>query len=187
MDAGIKLGFRSHINASKILTDWGEKAQIHPEQYRRLSPFDDRVRAQVGMLYEDLAGHAAFDGILFHDDALLSDYEDASAPAITAYQQAGFSGSLSEIRQNPEQFKQWTRFKSRALTDFTLELSARVKAIRGPHVKTARNIFALPVIQPESEAWFAQNYADFLKAMTGPLLWLCLIWKVSQKNRLTNG
>nr|MDK6642571.1 poly-beta-1,6-N-acetyl-D-glucosamine N-deacetylase PgaB [Escherichia coli] len=69
-----------------------------------------------------------------------------------------------EIRQNPEQFKQWTRFKSRALTDFTLELSARVKAIRGPHVKTARNIFALPVIQPESEAWFAQNYADFLKS-----------------------
>lgn len=88
----VLLGFRSHINASKILTDWGEKAQIHPEQYRRLSPFDDRVRAQVGMLYEDLAGHAAFDGILFHDDALLSDYEDASAPAITAYQQAGFSG-----------------------------------------------------------------------------------------------
>ncbi|WP_284467082.1 poly-beta-1,6-N-acetyl-D-glucosamine N-deacetylase PgaB, partial [Escherichia coli] len=52
----------------------------------------------------------------------------------------------------------------RALADFTLELSARVKAIRGPHVKTARNIFALPVIQPESEAWFAQNYADFLKS-----------------------
>ncbi len=77
---------------------------------------------------------------------------------------AGFSGSLSEIRQNPEQFKQWARFKSRALTDFTLELSARVKAIRGPHIKTARNIFALPVIQPESEAWFAQNYADFLKS-----------------------
>ncbi len=44
------------------------------------------------MLYEDFAGHAAFDGRLFHDDALLSDYEDASAPAITAYQQAGFSG-----------------------------------------------------------------------------------------------
>ncbi|EFN7286780.1 poly-beta-1,6-N-acetyl-D-glucosamine N-deacetylase PgaB [Escherichia coli] len=148
----------------KYLPTGEKKAQIHPEQYRRLSPFDDRVRAQVGMLYEDLAGHAAFDGILFHDDALLSDYEDASAPAITAYQQAGFSGSLSEIRQNPEQFKQWTRFKSRALTDFTLELSARVKAIRGPHVKTARNIFALPVIQPESEAWFAQNYVDFLKS-----------------------
>ncbi len=26
VDAGIKLGFRSHINASKILTNWGEKS-----------------------------------------------------------------------------------------------------------------------------------------------------------------
>lgn len=92
------------------------------------------------MLYEDLAGHAAFDGILFHDDALLSDYEDASAPAITAYQQAGFSGSLSEIRQNPEQFKQWARFKSRALTDFTLELSARVKPF-AVHILKLHEIF----------------------------------------------
>ncbi|XTZ39277.1 poly-beta-1,6-N-acetyl-D-glucosamine N-deacetylase PgaB [Salmonella enterica] len=141
-----------------------QKAQIHPAQYRRLSPFDPKVREQIGLLYEDLAGHAAFHGILFHDDALLSDYEDASAPALAAYKKAGFAGSLAEIRQDPEQFKKWTRFKSQALTDFTLELSAKVKAIRGPQVKTARNIFALPVIQPESEAWFAQNYADFLKS-----------------------
>ncbi|MBB6966040.1 poly-beta-1,6-N-acetyl-D-glucosamine N-deacetylase, partial [Escherichia coli] len=55
----------------KYLPIGEKKAQIYPEQYRRLSPFDDRVRAQVGMIYEDLAGHAAFDGILFHDDALL--------------------------------------------------------------------------------------------------------------------
>ncbi|XNM78736.1 poly-beta-1,6-N-acetyl-D-glucosamine N-deacetylase PgaB [Escherichia coli] len=51
---------------------------------------------------------------------------------------------MSEIRQNPEQFKQWARFKSCVLTDFTLELSVR-EAIRGPHIKTARNIFGLPV------------------------------------------
>ncbi|NDO81203.1 poly-beta-1,6-N-acetyl-D-glucosamine N-deacetylase [Citrobacter sp. NCU1] len=141
-----------------------QTAQIHPTQYRRLSPFDAKVREQVGLLYEDLAGHASFDGILFHDDALMSDFEDASAPAIAAYQKAGFAGSLDAIRQNPEQFKRWTRFKSQALTNFTLELSAKVKAIRGPQIKTARNIFALPVIQPESEAWFAQNYADFLQS-----------------------
>lgn len=141
-----------------------QTAQIHPTQYRRLSPFDAKVREQVGILYEDLAGHASFDGILFHDDALMSDFEDASAPAIAAYQKAGFAGNLDAIRQNPEQFKQWTRFKSQALTNFTLELSAKVKAIRGPQIKTARNIFALPVIQPDSEAWFAQNYADFLQS-----------------------
>ncbi|WP_284444198.1 poly-beta-1,6-N-acetyl-D-glucosamine N-deacetylase PgaB, partial [Escherichia coli] len=39
----------------KYLPTGEKKAQIHPEQYHRLSPFDDRVRAQVGMLYEDLA------------------------------------------------------------------------------------------------------------------------------------
>lgn len=139
-------------------------SQIHPSQYRRLSPFDDRVREQISTLYEDLAGHASFDGILFHDDAVLSDYEDASAPAIAAYKKAGFSTSIREIREDPEQFKRWTQFKRQALTDFTLALSAKVKAVRGPQIKTARNIFALPVMQPESEAWFAQNYADFLKS-----------------------
>ncbi|HCO7589902.1 TPA: poly-beta-1,6-N-acetyl-D-glucosamine N-deacetylase, partial [Escherichia coli] len=135
-----------------------------PAQYRRLSLFDDRVREQISTLYEDLAGHASFDGILFHDDAVLSDYEDASAPAIAAYKKAGFATSIREIREDPEQFKRWTQFKRNALTDFTLALSAKVKAVRGPQIKTARNIFALPVMQPESEAWFAQNYADFLQS-----------------------
>ncbi len=99
MDAGIKLGFKFHINASKILTNRGKKAQLILNNIT-VSLLDDRVRAQVGMLYED-AGHAAFDGILFHDDALLSDYEDASAPAITAYQQAGFSGGSEQKSTKP--------------------------------------------------------------------------------------
>ncbi|MDO4593576.1 MAG: poly-beta-1,6-N-acetyl-D-glucosamine N-deacetylase PgaB, partial [Comamonadaceae bacterium] len=38
------------------------------------------------------------------------------------------------------------------------------RAIRGVNIKTARNIFAAPVLQPESEAWFAQNLDDFLAA-----------------------
>src|SRR3546814_5051184 len=58
----------------------------------------------------------------------------------------------------------WTRLKSRALVDFTAELTARVRKIRGPDVKTARNIFARPILEPESEAWFAQNLDDFLAA-----------------------
>ena len=31
-------------------------------------------------------------------------------------------------------------------------------------MKTARNIFAEPMLNPESEAWFAQNLDDFLGA-----------------------
>ncbi len=39
-----------------------------------------------------------------------------------------------------------------------------MKNIRGPQIKTARNMFALPILEPESEAWFAQNLDDFLAA-----------------------
>lgn len=37
-----------------------------------------------------------------------------------------------------------------------------MRNIRGPQVQTARNIYAMPVLEPESEAWFAQNLNDFL-------------------------
>lgn len=106
------------------------------EPYIRLSPWAPQVRQQVTEIYEDLARYASFNGILFHDDAVLTDVDDAS--------------------QNT------TRQKSQLLIGFTHALSLAVKHIRGPQIKTARNMFALPILQPESEAWFAQNLDDFL-------------------------
>jgi poly-beta-1,6-N-acetyl-D-glucosamine N-deacetylase len=44
--------------------------------YRRLTPFDSRVKDLVGYLYEDLAAHSLIRGILFQDDAYLTDRED---------------------------------------------------------------------------------------------------------------
>ncbi|WP_150304834.1 poly-beta-1,6-N-acetyl-D-glucosamine N-deacetylase PgaB [Pseudomonas saliphila] len=141
-----------------------DEAAVSPVQYRRLSPFDPEVRKQIGEIYEDLAGHASFQGLLFHDDALLSDFEDAGSAARQAYADAGLNPDLTVLRANPEQMAAWTRFKSQYLTDFTLELADKVKAIRGPQVKTARNIFAMPILEPESEAWFAQNMQGFLES-----------------------
>lgn len=135
-----------------------------PDQYRRLSPFDATVRARIGDLYEDLSRYAIFDGILFHDDALLSDFEDASPGALAAYRAAGLPGSIAELRADPDTLQRWTRYKSRALVDFTAELTQRVRAVRGPQIKTARNIFAEPILNPGSETWFAQNLDDFLGA-----------------------
>ncbi|HBH7069033.1 TPA: poly-beta-1,6-N-acetyl-D-glucosamine N-deacetylase PgaB [Enterobacter cloacae] len=106
------------------------------EPYIRLSPWASQVRQQVTEIYEDLARYASFNGILFHDDAVLTDVDDAS--------------------QNT------ARQKSQLLIGFTHALSLAVKHIRGPQIKTARNMFALPILQPESEAWFAQNLDDFL-------------------------
>lgn len=135
---------------------------VDPDQYRRLSPFDPRARQQIAEIYEDLAGHASFHGLLFHDDAILSDFEDASQAALNAYAAAGMPADIGQLHSDPEQMQRWTRFKSRFLVDFTLELAERVKAIRGPQIRTARNLFARPVINPRSEAWFAQNLQDFL-------------------------
>lgn len=140
----------------------GSEAAVNPVQYQRLSPFDPRVRKQVGEIYEDLAASASFQGLLFHDDALLSDFEDAGSAAREAYAAVGLHSDLNALRSDPEQMAAWTRFKSQYLIDFTLELADKVKAIRGPQVKTARNIFAMPILEPESEAWFAQNMHDFL-------------------------
>ncbi|MCC2911223.1 poly-beta-1,6-N-acetyl-D-glucosamine N-deacetylase PgaB [Enterobacter asburiae] len=106
------------------------------EPYIRLSPWDPQVRQQVTDIYEDLARYASFNGVLFHDDAALTDVDDAG--------------------QNT------TSQKSQTLIGFTHALSLAVKHIRGPQIKTARNMFALPILQPESEAWFAQNLDDFL-------------------------
>ena len=106
------------------------------EPYTRLSPWDPQVRQQVTEIYEDLARYASFNGILFHDDAVLTDQDDAG--------------------------QQTTRQKSQTLIGFTHALSLAVKHIRGPQIKTARNMFALPILGPASEAWFAQNLDDFL-------------------------
>ncbi|OAE52614.1 poly-beta-1,6-N-acetyl-D-glucosamine N-deacetylase [Achromobacter xylosoxidans] len=133
-------------------------------QYRRLSPFDATVRTRIGDVYEDLARYAIFDGLLFHDDALLSDFEDASAGALAAYRAAGLPDRIADLRADPDTMQRWTRYKSRYLVDFTTALAEKVRAVRGPQIKTARNLYAQPILNPDSETWFAQNLDDFLAA-----------------------
>jgi len=139
-------------------------SRVDPEQYVRLSPFDPVARQQISEIYQDLSRHAIFDGVIFHDDAILSDFEDASPQALAAYRAQGLPDSIAGLRADAQTLAQWTRFKSRYLVDFTLALAQEVKAIRGPRIKTARNLFAAPIMNPESETWFAQNLDDFLDA-----------------------
>ena len=114
--------------------------------YTRLSPWDPQVRQQVTEIYEDLARYASFNGILFHDDAVLTDQDDAG--------------------------QQTTRQKSQTLIGFTHALSGGEAYPRSAD-KTARNMFALPILDPASEAWFAQNLDDFRRSMTGRCRWPC--------------
>ncbi|MDN7474739.1 poly-beta-1,6-N-acetyl-D-glucosamine N-deacetylase PgaB [Burkholderia multivorans] len=141
----------------------GAPARENGSRVFRLSPFDPDARLMIEEIYEDLSKYASFSGILFSDDAVLDDYEDASRHALRAYAEWGLPADVAKIRGNSDLMARWTRRKTRHLIDFTLQLEKIVRAHQDAgDVLTARNIFAMPVLKPESEAWYAQNYADFL-------------------------
>lgn len=149
-------------------TKQADDAATHPGtpggvRYERLTPFDPAVRELIGGIYEDLGRYATFSGLLFHDDALLGDDEDISPAALAAYAKWGLPQDISAIKADPLLRERWAQGKTRALTDFTLELAAKVRRWR-PSISTARNLYARPVLQPESSEWFAQDYEQALAA-----------------------
>nr|WP_255210793.1 poly-beta-1,6-N-acetyl-D-glucosamine N-deacetylase PgaB [Methylogaea oryzae] len=48
------------------------------------------------------------------------------------------------------------------MIEFTDYLADKVRLYR-PYIKTARNFYTLPLLQPESEEWYAQSFPAFLK------------------------
>ncbi len=131
--------------------------------YRRLTPFDGENRRVIGEIYQDLAMHSLVEGVLYHDDAVLGDYEDASPAARAWLDRVGLDGrSFDEIRGDPESMRRFTGMKTRYLMDFTNELAKGMEEVSRV-VLTARNVYAPVVLAPESEAWFGQNFADFLE------------------------
>jgi biofilm PGA synthesis lipoprotein PgaB len=171
------LAFDFGDTVTTLLT-WNPKTgqpRIDPSTYRRISPFDAAGRRKILELYEDLARAAPFDGVLFHDDALLSDFEDASPPAMAAYARAGLPPSIDAIRATPETMQRWTKLKTETLIAFTQEIAEHARRFRSP-LKTVRHIYAQSVLDPSSGASFAQSFDRFLEAydytavMTMPLL-----------------
>ncbi|MCP5108635.1 MAG: poly-beta-1,6-N-acetyl-D-glucosamine N-deacetylase PgaB, partial [bacterium] len=100
------------------------KNGVKPSAYKRLSVFDPEARAVISGIYEDLARHADYDGIHYHDDAFLTDYEDAGPLASAFYQKEwGLPPDIHRIRENPEFFKKWSAKKAQFLVDFTRQLT----------------------------------------------------------------
>ena len=133
-----------------------------PKAYRRVSPFDAEARSRITQIYEDMAKAAPIDGILFHDDAMLSDFEDASPAALKAYKAVGLPASVEAIRADEKTAKVWAEFKTDILIAFTKKLAAHVRQYR-PNIQTVRNIYAPVVLNGASTTWFAQDYDKFLK------------------------
>lgn len=58
--------------------------------YIRLSPFDPKNFDYVYDIYKALTDKITVDGILYHDDITLNDYEDSSPSAMQVYKYWGF-------------------------------------------------------------------------------------------------
>ena len=114
------------------------KSGVPSENPVRLNPFLPESRRIVGALYEDLGRSAPVAGILFNDDAILRDTDELGPHAPPP---------------GPE--------RTRALIAFTNDLTAHIRHW-SPEISTARNLFAMPVLKPRSEDWYAQSLPAFL-------------------------
>jgi len=130
--------------------------------YPRLSPFAPEAMATVRDIYEDLSRYATFDGLLFHDDVTLSDYEDASPWGLRQYRRWGLPSDLAKIRASDPLQGRWVIKKIKALDALTLELAATVRQNQS-QLRTARNIYAQVVLNPKAEVWYSQSIDDSLK------------------------
>ncbi|MGD9843151.1 MAG: poly-beta-1,6-N-acetyl-D-glucosamine N-deacetylase PgaB, partial [Steroidobacteraceae bacterium] len=159
----------------QVVTEPGSGGDHVMMGYKRLSPFSPAARQTIREIYEDLARYATFEGLLFHDDVTLSDFEDASQFARKAYEDWGLPGSITEIRKHDDLLGRWTILKINALDEFAGELAEVVRA-EEPALKTARNLYAQVVLNPKAEVWYSQalenslaNY-DFTAIMAMPLM-----------------
>jgi len=131
--------------------------------YFRLSPFSAEAREYIAEIYEDLGRYTYFAGLLIHDDATLSDQEDASSYALDYYaSRLNLPTDIAAIREDPERMARWTRGKTEHLSWFASELRQRVEMFRKP-LQLARNYYAEPILNPEAESRFAQSLTDALK------------------------
>ena len=135
---------------------------IDKNAYKRLSPFSAEARQIIKEIYSDLGAYTKFSGVLFHDDAVLSEFEDDSEFARVAYRDDfKLRGNITEINHDPIQAAELMTLKSQYLTDFTMELAKELKRYQA-QLKTARNLYAPALLNPESERWLSQNYPNFL-------------------------
>ncbi|MDD2659302.1 MAG: poly-beta-1,6-N-acetyl-D-glucosamine N-deacetylase PgaB [Methylococcales bacterium] len=190
------MAYQGEAPESWYVKEWRDgKAQKAGHIYTRLSPFNPEAREYVAEIYEDLAKYCNFDGILFHDDGILSDYEDVSPLALSFAKEAwGLPDQFEKLHASSGMRMAWAQHKTDFINQFTDELAERVRIYR-TGIKTARNFYALPLLKPYSEEWYAQSFPTFLahydyvaiEAMPfmeeakNPLQWLTQLVKTAAK------
>ena len=139
-----------------------DKVDITTSWYRRLSPFDERSLEVVKSIYQDLSAYVRFDGILFQDDAYLTDNEDFHPSAINEFKRMYGLDLDPSILEDNHIRKQWVEMKTERIDWFIQELKNVVEKYR-PFAKFARNIYSEAVLNHSSQEWFSQDFEEYLK------------------------
>lgn len=138
-----------------------EVDRAHPE---RLSPFQAQSRETLIEIFQDLGRSSRFAGILFSDDGILTDFEDASDAGLkSASDYLGRPVSIKSVREDRDLFHKWTDFKVQSLISLSHELLAAASEQSG-RLLSARNLFAAPVLEKNAREWYAQDLESSLKA-----------------------
>jgi len=155
--------YQNKFPDSWYVQEWRDgKAQKSSHIYTRLSVFQPEARHYITEIYEDLGRYCNVDGILFHDDGILSDREDVSPAALSFGRDVwGLPDQFEKLQAAPKIRLEWTRHKTELISQFTDELANSVRDNR-PGIKTARSLYALPLLKPDTEAWYAQSFKSFL-------------------------
>ena len=130
----------------------------------RLSVFSPEARRFISEIYADLATYAQFEGIHFHDDGRMNEFEDANPIAINVYRQTfGEEFSIAAAQADTEMMRQWTDLKSRALINFSRQLMQTAEKYR-PDLRSSRNMFASALLDKSGKVYLAQDFDEFLQA-----------------------
>lgn len=142
--------------AGDVVITLPNKANQEDMSSPRLSPFSPRARQAIREIYQDLARYSTFEGLLFQDDAALSDYEDVSPWALRTYKKWGLPASLADIHKDDNLLGRWTILKINQLDNFAMELAGVVRREQ-PDLKTARALSASVAMNSHSEVRYSQS------------------------------
>jgi biofilm PGA synthesis lipoprotein PgaB len=163
------------VAGDKVVTLPGKSSNALNMGYQRLSPFSTAARNVITEIFDDLARTTSFEGVIYHDDITLSDFEDAHPDALATYRSWGLPVSIADIRANDDTLGRWTILKINALDQFATEISSSVRRYK-PTLITARNLYAQVAINPRAEVWYAQAlenslaHYDFTAIMAMPYM-----------------
>ncbi|HCE46883.1 MAG TPA: poly-beta-1,6-N-acetyl-D-glucosamine N-deacetylase PgaB [Lentisphaeria bacterium] len=138
------------------------KIQLSTSWYQRLSPFNEEACSKIEMIFEDLATYCDFDGVIFQDDAYMTDYEDFSPEALKEYVKISGGDIIPFEKLSAEQKDKWTDAKTEQIMSLTDRIRKKVLYWR-PEIRFARTLYAPVLLNPNSEEWYCQSYEKTLQ------------------------